>query len=185
MAPAGPPTFVLARDRIFHHCFSRFRRDGHAAMTLALSSPAFEAGGKIPSRYTCEGEDISPPLMIGGVPDAAKSLALIVDDPDAPDLKAPRRVWVHWVLYNFPPDTAALPEGAVPAGAITGINDSRRASYAGPCPPVGRHRYFHKLYALDAVMPDTPMDKTGLEAAMKGHVLAQAELVGTYRKGDP
>ena len=162
-----------------------FAGTGHAAMTLALSSPAFEAGGKIPSRYTCEGEDISPPLTIGGVPDAAKSLALIVDDPDAPDPKAPRRVWVHWALYNLAPNTAALPEGAVPVGAITGINDSRRASYAGPCPPVGRHRYFHKLYALDAVMPDTPMDKAGLEAAMKGHILAQAALVGTYRKGDP
>jgi hypothetical protein len=162
-----------------------FAGAGGAAMTLALTSQTFESGGRVPSKYTCEGDDISPPLAIAGVPDGTKSLALIVDDPDAPDPKAPKRVWVHWVLYNLPPDTAALPEGGVPAGATAGLNDFKREGYGGPCPSIGRHRYFHKLYALDIVLSDKPMTKAELEAAMKGHVLAQAELMATYRKGDP
>jgi len=162
--------------------------ESSAAMALTLTSSAFESGGKIPSKYTCEGEDISPPLGIAGVPDGAKSLAFILDDPDAPDPKAPKLVWVHWVLYNLSPDTGTLSEGAgsgVPAGATSGINDWKRTGYGGPCPPIGRHRYFHKLYALDTKLPDKPMTKAELEAAMKGHVLAQAELIGTYQKGDP
>jgi len=162
--------------------------ESSAAMSLTLTSSAFESGGKIPSRYTCEGEDISPPLVIAGVPDGTKSLAFILDDPDAPDPKAPKLVWVHWVLYNLAPDTGSLPEGAgsgVPTGATSGINDWKRTGYGGPCPPIGRHRYFHKLYALDTKLPAQPMTKAELEAAMKGHVLAQAELVGTYQKGDP
>jgi Raf kinase inhibitor-like YbhB/YbcL family protein len=157
-------------------------------MTLTLTSPAFEAGGRIPSKYTCEGEDGSPPLVIDGVPDGTESLALIVDDPDAPDPKAPKRVWVHWVLYNLSPGTGEVPEGAVrgvPPGATAGLNDWQRTTYGGPCPPIGRHRYFHKLYALDTVLPGQPMTKVALEAAMTGHVLAQAELIGTYQKGDP
>jgi Raf kinase inhibitor-like YbhB/YbcL family protein len=166
-----------------------FVETGSAAMTLALTSPAFEAGGKIPSKYTCEGDDVSPPLAIAGVPDGTKSLALIVDDPDAPDPKAPRIVWVHWVVYNLPPDTSALPEGAatdgLPSGAVTGINGWKRTAYGGACPPIGRHRYFHKLYALDTALPAEPMTKPQLETAMEGHILARAELIGTYQKGDP
>lgn len=158
-------------------------------MTLTLTSPVFETGDKIPSKYTCEGEDISPPLNIAGVPEGTKSLAFILDDPDAPDPKAPKRVWVHWIVYNLPPDTGGLPENAgsgdLPVGAIAGINDKQQTTYHGPCPPIGRHRYFHKLYALDMVLPATAMTKKALEAAMQGHILAQAELMGTYRKGDP
>jgi Raf kinase inhibitor-like YbhB/YbcL family protein len=159
------------------------------AMALTLTSPAFDNGGKIPSRYTCEGEDISPPLVIAGVPSAAKSLALILDDPDAPDPKAPQRVWVHWVVHNLPPGTASLPENAgsgagLPQGAVTGTSDRKQNAYHGPCPPTGRHRYFHKLYALDIALQPGPMTKPALMAAMQGHVLAQAELMGTYQKGD-
>lgn len=162
--------------------------DASMAMALTLTSSAFQAGGKIPSQYTCEGEDISPPLGIDGVPGGAKSLALIIDDPDAPDPKAPKRVWVHWVVHNLPPDTKGLPENAgsegLPTGAVTGTNDQKQNSYHGPCPPIGRHRYFHKLYALDITLPPAPLTKAALEAAMQGHVLAQAELMGTYQKGD-
>lgn len=158
------------------------------AMTLSLTSPAFAAGGAIPARHTCEGEDVSPPLAWSGVPQQARSLVLIVDDPDAPDPKAPRMTWVHWLLYNMPPDTPGLPEGvaadALPEGTREGMNDWKRTGYGGPCPPVGRHRYFHKLYALDKLLPDMQRpNKAALEQAMAGHVLAQAELVGTYQKG--
>jgi Raf kinase inhibitor-like YbhB/YbcL family protein len=156
-------------------------------MSLVLTSSAFVAGGEIPSLYTCEGRDVSPPLSWSGVPDGAKSLALIVDDPDAPDPKAPKMTYVHWVLYNIPPTTRELPEAVVardlPPGTGEGRNDWKRTGYGGPCPPIGRHRYFHKLYALDRVLPDlgTPT-KAELEAAMRGHVLEQAELMGTYQK---
>jgi len=159
------------------------------AMALTLTSSAFAPGDKIPSKYTCEGADLSPPLAFAGVPDGTKSLVLIVDDPDAPDPKAPKRVWVHWLVYNLPPDSGGLPEDAsnagLPSGAVTGLNDWKRTPYGGPCPPIGRHRYFHKLYALDTVLPKGALTKAELEAAMTGHVLAQAELIGTYQKGDP
>jgi Raf kinase inhibitor-like YbhB/YbcL family protein len=158
------------------------------AMALTLTSSAFEPGAAIPSKYTCEGDDLSLPLAFAGVPAGTKSLALIVDDPDVPDPKAPKRVWVHWLVYNLPPDSQGLPENAsgagLPGGAVTGVNDWKRTSYGGPCPPIGRHRYFHKLYALDVTLPEKPLTKPELEAAMKGHVLAQAELIGTYQKGD-
>nr|CUV13473.1 conserved protein of unknown function [Ralstonia solanacearum] len=156
-------------------------------MTLTLTSPAFAAGAEMPGRLTCEGTDTSPPLAWTGVPAGTRSLALIVDDPDAPDPAAPRMTWVHWVLYNIPPATAVLAEDAarshLPSGTREGTNDWQRTGYGGPCPPIGRHRYFHKLYALDTELPDlgTP-DKATLERAMRGHVLAQAELVGTYQK---
>ena len=160
----------------------------NAAMALTLTSSAFDAGGNIPSKYTCEGEDVSPPLAIGGVPEGAKSLVLILDDPDAPDPKAPKRVWAHWLVYNLPPDTKALPEDAsrkaMPKGAVTGFSDRKERGYHGPCPPIGRHRYFHKLYALDTTLPDQPLTKAELEAAMKGRIMAEASLVGTYQKGD-
>ena len=159
------------------------------AMALTLTSSAFKQGGKIPSKYTCEGDDVSPPLSFDGIPAGTKSLVLIVDDPDAPDPKAPKRVWVHWVVHNLPPETRGLPENAsrtgLPQGAVSGLNDSKQASYNGPCPPVGRHRYFHKLYALDTTLPLKALTKADIEAAIKGHVLAQAELIGTYQKGDP
>lgn len=156
-------------------------------MTLILSSSAFAPNGEIPANYTCEGQDISPPLVWQGVPAGTRSLALIIDDPDAPDPAAPKMTWVHWVLYNLPPETTELPEGItaqdLPAAAREGINDFKRNRYGGPCPPIGRHRYFHKLYALDTLLGDlgTPT-KSQLEAAMQGHVLAQVELMGTYQK---
>ncbi|MFY9268313.1 MAG: YbhB/YbcL family Raf kinase inhibitor-like protein [Candidatus Manganitrophaceae bacterium] len=156
-------------------------------MSLTMTSSAFPHQGEIPRRYTCDGEDLSPPLAWSGAPSETKSLALIVDDPDAPDPAAPKRIWVHWVLYNIPPSAAGLPEGmtprALPKGTMVGRNDWGRAGYGGPCPPIGRHRYFHKLYALDITLADlgTPT-KTAVEKAMKGHILAQAELVGTYQR---
>jgi len=156
-------------------------------MPLTLSSPAFTAGGEIPARHTCEGADVSPPLEWSGATGRVKSLVLVVDDPDAPDPKAPKMTYVHWVLYNLPPGTTRLPEGAarggLPAGTLEGTNDSKRTGYGGPCPPIGRHRYFHKLYALDAMLPDLGRPtKAQLEKAMEGHVLEKAELVGTYEK---
>lgn len=154
---------------------------------MKIESPAFEEGGEIPARYTCEGADISPPLAWTGVPEDTRSLVLIVDDPDAPDPAAPRMTWVHWVLYNLPPDTAGVPEGAgktaLPAAADEGLNDWHRNGYGGPCPPVGRHRYVHKLYALDTQLAGlSKPTKAKVEAAMQGHILAQASLTGTYRK---
>ncbi len=161
---------------------------GGIAMALTLTSSAFGPNGAIPKKYTCEGDDVSPPLAWSGVPAAAKSLVLIVDDPDAPDPKAPKTTWVHWVVYDIPPTQQSLPEGIgrspLPAGARQGLNDWKRAAYGGPCPPVGRHRYFHKLYALDTQLGDVgSATKAKLEQAMEGHVLEKAELVGTYQKG--
>jgi Raf kinase inhibitor-like YbhB/YbcL family protein len=152
---------------------------------MQLTSTAFTAGGDIPGRYTCEGQDIAPPLAWQEVPDGTRSLALIVDDPDAPDPAHPQRTWVHWVLYDIPPAAAGLPEGGkpLPAGTREGTNDWGRTGYGGPCPPVGRHRYFFKLYALDQMLSDqSAPKKAALEKAMQGHVLAQVELIGTYQK---
>ena len=159
-------------------------------MALRLSSSAFADGGEIPARHTCEGQDVSPPLEWSGAPPETKSFALIVDDPDAPDPAAPRTTWVHWVLYNLPATTSALaeatPAARLPAGTLPGLNDWKRTGYGGPCPPVGRHRYFHKLYALDVVLPDLrEPTKARLEQAMSGHVLAQAQIVGTYERRKP
>jgi Raf kinase inhibitor-like YbhB/YbcL family protein len=160
---------------------------GSAAMAMILTSPAFKQNGQIPSKYTCEGYDISPPLAWDGVPEGAKSLVLIIDDPDAPDPKAPQRVWVHWVVYNIPPDVKGLPENAskagLPQGTVVGLNDFKKTEYGGPCPPIGQHRYFHKLYALDITLDLKRATKSQIEQAMKGHVLANAELIGTYQKG--
>jgi Raf kinase inhibitor-like YbhB/YbcL family protein len=160
---------------------------GDESMALALTSSAFEHEGEIPARFSCEGSDVSPPLAWSGAPEGTRSFALIVDDPDAPDPKAPRTTWVHWVLYDLPAASRGLAEAvapaALPAGARQGRNDWKREGYGGPCPPIGRHRYFFKLYALDAPLGDLgAATKARLLQAMEGHVLAHAELVGTYQK---
>lgn len=149
-------------------------------------SEAFENNGAIPPKYTSQGEDVSPPLEWSGAPAGTRSFALIVDDPDAPDPGAPQRTWVHWVLYNIPAETRTLPTDAsgkrLPAGARSGSNDWKRTGYGGPAPPVGRHRYFHKLYALDVELADLEQPtKARLLNAMKGHVLAESQLIGTYQ----
>lgn len=158
-------------------------------MPFRLSSEAFEHLGRIPRRYTCEGEDVSPPLAWTQPPKGARRLVLIVEDPDAPDPEAPKMTWVHWVLYDIPQDARGLEEALDPAGLPEGTregrNDWKRTGYGGPCPPIGRHRYFHKLYALDIGLGelDSPTRVTLLKA-MEGHILGGAELIGTYQKGD-
>ena len=152
---------------------------------MDLSSTAFVQGGDIPRKYTCEGDDIAPALSWSDVPDRIQSLALIVDDPDAPDPAAPTMTWVHWVLFDIPPGATEIPEGSrpLPEGCRDGLNDWHRTGYGGPCPPVGRHRYFFKLYALDMQLAGLQRPtKAELERAIQGHVLAQAQLVGTYQK---
>ncbi len=146
---------------------------------MVLQSPAFTAGAEIPAVYTCDGSDTAPPLSWSGMPAKTKSLVLVVDDPDAPG-----GTWVHWVVYNLPPVAGKLAAGgALPKGALLGKNSWKKAAYGGPCPPSGRHRYSHRLYALDAVFPDLdgPTAAT-LGQAMQGHMLAVAELVGTYER---
>ncbi|MDR3411438.1 MAG: YbhB/YbcL family Raf kinase inhibitor-like protein [Formivibrio sp.] len=153
---------------------------------LTITSSAFAPSGAIPKLYTCEGKDISPPLSWGGIPARAKSLVLIVDDPDAPDPAAPKMTWVHWLLYNLPTSSTGLTEAtkSLPDGTLEGINDWARTGYGGPCPPIGRHRYFHKIYALDVVLPDLKKPtKQTLEQAMHGHIIEEGQLVGTYQKG--
>lgn len=156
-------------------------------MVLILTSSAFQNGGEIPATYTCEGSNISPPLAWTGAPEGTKSLVLIVDDPDAPDPDAPKMTWVHWVLYNIPSSVKSLPQAMtskdLPAGTKEGISSKEQTAYCGPCPPIGRHRYFYKLYALDVMLPDlhTPT-KDKLLKVMEGHILAKAELMGTYKK---
>jgi Raf kinase inhibitor-like YbhB/YbcL family protein len=156
-------------------------------MSLSLSSPAFADGSAIPAIHTCEGEDVSPPLSWSGVPKGTRSLALIVEDPDAPDPAAPQRTWSHWVLYNIPPETEGLPQGVrpqdLPAGTKEGNNDWNRTGYGGPCPPVGRHRYIHRLYALNMLLPDLGAPtRLQLQKAMEGYVLEQVQLTGLYQK---
>jgi Raf kinase inhibitor-like YbhB/YbcL family protein len=154
---------------------------------FTLRSPAFAPGAAIPRQYTCEGEDVSPPLRWSAPPEGTRSLVLIVHDPDVPDPAAPRRRWIHWVIAGLPPAAGELPadvaETALPAGARSGRNDWGRTGYGGPCPPIGRHRYIHRLYALDVALqgPAEPSAEA-LEKAMQGHVLALAELLGTYQK---
>lgn len=156
---------------------------------MLLTSPSFASQSEIPRRFTCQGDDVSPALVFASPPAGTMSLALIVDDPDAPDPAAPKRTWVHWVLYDLPPSTAGLAEGVtvdlLPDGTRQGTNDWGRTGWGGPCPPIGRHRYFFKLYALDVLLPDLQEPtKAALLAAMDGHVLAQVELVGLYAKVD-
>ncbi len=154
---------------------------------MQLTSPNFENQKSIAKKFTCDGENISPALEWSGVPEGTNSFALIVDDPDAPDPANPRMTWVHWVLYNIPAAVSSLPEGAkdkdLPKGTLQGLNDWKKTGYGGPCPPIGKHRYFHKLYALDIVLPDLARPtKAKLEKAMEGHVLSKAELIGLYQR---
>ncbi len=158
------------------------------SMPFTLTSSAFTNQGSIPTLYTCEGNDTSPALSWSGVPSGTKSLALIVSDPDAPDPAAPQRIWTHWVLFNLPPTLNGLPEGvkqsALPREAAHGLNDWDRTGWGGPCPPIGRHRYYFRLYALDTVLDSArKLNREQLEAAMRSHILATAELMGTYQKG--
>ena len=156
-------------------------------MALSVRSPSFASQGAIPSKHSCQGDDVAPALAWSDRPAGTKSFALVVDDPDAPDPRAPKMTWVHWVLYNIPATSAALPEGAraasLPPGTLEGINDWKSTGYQGPCPPIGRHRYFFKLYALDVALADLrEPSKAALEKAMQGHIIAEAQLVGTYEK---
>lgn len=154
-------------------------------MVFTLTSPVFADNGEIPILYTCEGEDISPPLRWTGVPPEAKSLVLIVDDPDAPDPEHPKMTWVHWVLYNLPAELTGLAEGIsrLPGTSVTGVNSWNRHNYGGPCPPIGRHRYFFKLYALDRLLDHlVPGSGEQVEVAMRGHVLSSTQIMGTYQK---
>jgi Raf kinase inhibitor-like YbhB/YbcL family protein len=147
--------------------------------TLKITSPAFQDNGYIPRQYTCDGNDVNPPLVIESVPAGTKSLAIIVDDPDAP-----AGTWVHWVLWNIDPNTQEIKENVVPTGAIPGRNDFGRHQYGGPCPPSGTHSYFFKVYALDTMLSISPNStKADLEKAMKKHILAQGQVVGLYKRG--
>lgn len=145
---------------------------------LKISSPVFENNGYIPAKYTCDGRDINPSLLIENVPANSKSLALIVDDPDAP-----RGTWVHWVLWNIDSKTKQIKENSIPVGAKQGLNDFRKHTYGGPCPPSGTHRYFFKLYALDTLLNlDSNATKANLEDAMKGHIIEQTQIIGLYKR---
>lgn len=157
---------------------------------MRITSPAFQDNGEIPTLYTCEGQDISPELNWSEIPANAKSLVLVVDDPDAPDPKAPKMVWIHWILFNIPPDAKGIKEAVkdaeLPKGTKIGTNSWKKQSYGGPCPPIGRHRYYHKLFALDITLDnlDSPnIDE--LRAAMKDHVVGEANILGTYKKVNP
>lgn len=154
---------------------------------MQLTSQSFENQKSIGKKFTCDGENISPALEWSGVPEGTKSFALIVDDPDAPDPANPRMTWVHWIVYNIPATVRTLREGVkekdLPEGTLQGLNDWKKTGYGGPCPPIGKHRYFHKLYALDIVLPDlTRPTKVKLEKAMEGHALSKAELIGLYQR---
>lgn len=154
---------------------------------LTLGSSSFPADGVIPAAYSCEGEDRSPALQWSNAPAGTRSFALIVDDPDAPDPAAPKITWVHWVVYNLPAHSQGLADNAaasgLPAGAVVANNDWQKPAWGGPCPPIGEHRYVFRLYALDTVLPaGAATDKPSLLAAMQGHVLAEAQLIGRYRK---
>jgi Raf kinase inhibitor-like YbhB/YbcL family protein len=179
------PSVALAACAFFAGAHGLDGREGKAApMTLELTSSSFAHEMEIPSKYTCEGVDVSPPLGWSGAPQGTKSFALIVDDPDAPDPDAPKTTWVHWVLYDIPGSASSLPEHVAPNLPMRqGVNDWKVTGYGGPCPPIGRHRYFFKLYALDTVLAALPSpDKPSLERAMTGHILAETALMGTYAK---
>jgi Raf kinase inhibitor-like YbhB/YbcL family protein len=148
----------------------------NAASSISITSPAFQAGSDIPAKFTCNGTNISPELQISGVASEAKSLVLIVDDPDAP-----RGLFTHWIAWNIDPKTTRVAENSAPAGAVQGTNDFGKGNYGGPCPPSGTHRYFFKIFALDTKLDLKPsVRRAELDAAMLGHVLAQGELMARY-----
>jgi Raf kinase inhibitor-like YbhB/YbcL family protein len=154
------------------------RGEAEGADDMAIASPAFEHKGTIPVKHTCDGMDVSPPLVIENVPSDARSLAIIMDDPDAPG-----GTWVHWVVWNIPPETGKIREGSLPGGAKQGVNDFRKRSYGGPCPPSGVHRYFFRLYALKKKLDlGGSARKRDLLRAMEGHVLMEADLMGRYKR---
>ncbi|MBI4049994.1 MAG: YbhB/YbcL family Raf kinase inhibitor-like protein [Candidatus Doudnabacteria bacterium] len=145
---------------------------------MQVTSPVFQHKGRIPVKYTCDGENINPPLVIGDVPEKARTLALVMDDPDAP-----RGTFTHWTLWNIAPGARKIAENSVPAGSTEGMTSFGRSGYGGPCPPAGTHRYFFKIYALDGQLNlNSDADKAKLEEAMRGHILDQAELVGLYSR---
>lgn len=169
---------------IFSWPFSKYRKTQEKILTqttkiMKITSPDFENNKEIPSKYTCDGENVNPPLKFEEIPNQAKSLILIVDDPDAPG-----KTWVHWILFNISPTTEKINENSVPEGALGGITDFGNALYGGPCPPSGTHRYFFKLYALDSNELDLggAVLKDELERKMQGHIIEQAELIGLYSR---
>jgi Raf kinase inhibitor-like YbhB/YbcL family protein len=177
--------FIVSQLLLFSNIILTNAEEVNPAMQL--TSPGFENQKSIASKFTCDGEDISPALEWSGAPEGTKSFALIVDDPDAPDPANPKMTWVHWVLYNIPATVNSLPEGVkdkeLPEGTLQGLNDWKKTGYGGPCPPMGTHRYFHKLYALDIFLPDLARPtKAKLEKAMEGHVISEAELIGLYQR---
>ncbi|MDI1231666.1 MAG: YbhB/YbcL family Raf kinase inhibitor-like protein [Methylobacter sp.] len=188
MNPSKQPAFIRLIFLAFSIFFSTaIMAAGAQNMTLILQSPDFVHQGEIPKMFTCDGNDSSPALSWSGLPQNTKSLVLIVDDPDAPDPAKPKMTWVHWLLYNIPPAISELPPAVsvsdLPVGTQQGKNNWNRTGYGGPCPPIGRHRYFHKLYALDIELPDLHQpNKTQLESAMAGHIIGQTELIGTYQR---
>lgn len=188
MHPVNSPAFIRFIFIVFSCLYMATAfSEGERDMSLTLTSPDFNHEGEIPKLFTCDGDDTSPALSWSGLPQNTKSLVLIVDDPDAPDPAAPKMTWVHWLLYNIPPTVTELPKaiaaGHLPPGTLQGKNDWKRTGYGGPCPPIGRHRYFHKLYALDIELPDLHQpDKARLVQAMQGHIIEQTELVGTYKR---
>ncbi len=169
---------VLLSASLSFYTFAASGKEAKMTEALKISSTAFENNGSIPSKFTCDGRDINPPLVIGGVPSGTKSLALIVDDPDAPS-----GMWVHWVVWNIDPKITEMGEDSVPKGAAQGMNDFRKHDYGGPCPPSGTHRYFFKLYALDTQLSlGTNAVKKDVEKAMQGHIVSQAQIIGTYKR---
>jgi Raf kinase inhibitor-like YbhB/YbcL family protein len=161
------------------------REQGKESAMFQIKSPAFNAEGDIPSRFTCEGDDISPELSWTGAPQATKSFALIAHDPDAPRAGG----WTHWVAFNIPANTSRIPEnapksGSLPGGGVQGRNDGGKQGYMGPCPPSGTHRYYFRLYALNTTLDlSDKAAKSDLEKAMRSHIVGQAELMGRYKKG--
>jgi Raf kinase inhibitor-like YbhB/YbcL family protein len=178
--------FYFYTDCLFSIIIAIYTQEG-VSQSMKLTSQSFVNQGDIPKKHTCDSKDISPALAWSDVPEGTKSFVLIVDDPDAPDPANPRMTWVHWVLYNIPVTAVSLPEGVLKKdlaeGTMEGLNDWKKTGYGGPCPPIGKHRYFHKLYALDIVLPDLGLPtKAKLEKAMEEHVLSQAEIVGLYQR---
>lgn len=181
-----PKGGILSLFIIFMSCYQNFGIQSKKVIVMRLTSPHFEHKKSIPSRFTCQGEDISPELHWDQIPEGTKSFVLIVDDPDAPDPKAPKMIWVHWIIFNIPGDKRKLEVNEQISEKQLGVNDFQNKTqkkYGGPCPPTGEHRYFFKLYALDALLNlSSDAMKEDVVKAMEGHILATAELIGVYQK---